>query len=60
MQDAVLMAEGDAVEKLVHEGLDGDVVELAALAAGVHELLQIFVHVFKDEHKLVLGVYDIV
>lgn len=60
MQDAVLVAKGDALEELVHEGFDGHVVELTALAARVHELLEVFVHVFEDEHELVLGVNDVV
>ena len=32
MQDTVLMAEGDSLQELVHEGLDGDVVELTAVS----------------------------
>ena len=60
VQDAVVVAEGDATQQLLHEGLDGDVVELAAVAAGVHVLFQVFVHVLEDEHEFVLGVDDVV
>ena len=60
VQDAVVVAEGDALEELVHEGFDGDVVELAARVAAVHVFFKVFVHVFEDEHEFVLGVDDIV
>lgn len=60
VQDAVFVAEGNSLEKLVHEGFDGDVVKLTASAAGIHVFLQILIHVFKDQHELVLGVDDIV
>ena len=54
------MAKSNALEELVHEGFDGDVVQLAAGAAGVHVLLKVLVHVFEYEHELILGMYDIV
>ena len=54
------MAKSNALEQLVHEGFNGDVVQLTTGAAGVHVLLQVLVHVFKDEHELILSVYDIV
>ena len=54
------MAKGNALEELVHEGFNGDVIQLTAGAAGVHVLLEVFVHVLEDEHELVLGMYDIV
>lgn len=60
MEDAVVVAEGDALQELVHEGLDGDEVELTTRAARVHKLLEVLVHVFEDEHQLVLRVNDIV
>jgi len=60
VEDAVFMAEGDALEELVHEGFDGYIVELAARATAVHEFLEVFVHVFEDEHELVFGVDDVV
>lgn len=60
MQDAVFVAEGDTLEELIHEGFDCDVVELTALAARVHEFLEVFVHVFEDEHEFVFGVDDVV
>ena len=60
VQDTVFVAEGNTLEKLVHEGFDGDVVELAAGVAAVHELFEIFVHVFEDEHEFIFGVDDIV
>ena len=44
----------------MHEGLDGYEIELATCATGVHKLLEVFVHVFEDEHELVLRVDDIV
>lgn len=60
VQDAVLVAEVDPTEELLHKGFDGGGVELAAVAARVHVFLQIFVHVFKDQHELVFRVDDIV
>lgn len=60
MQDAVVVAEGNAAHQLVHEGLDGGGVEGAAVAARVHVALQVLVHELKDEHQLVLGVDDVV
>jgi hypothetical protein len=54
------VAEGDAAEELLHEGFDGDVVELATVAARVHVLFEVLVHVFEDEHELVFGVDDVV
>lgn len=60
MQDAVLVAEGDALKELVHEGFDRDVVELTALTARVHEFLEVFVHVLKHEHEFVFGMDDVV
>lgn len=60
MQDAIIVAEGDAPHQLVHERLDGGGVEGAPVAARVHVSLQVLVHEFKYKHQLVLGVYDIV
>ncbi len=60
VQDAVVVAEGDATEELVHEGLDRDVVQLAAIAARIHVFLQVLVHVLEYEHELVFGMDDIV
>lgn len=60
VQDAVFVAKSDAVQELVHEGFDGEVVELAAGAARVHEFLEVLVHVFEDEHEFVVGVDDVV
>ena len=54
------MAKSNALEELVHEGFDSDVVQLPAGTTGVHILLEVLVHVFKNEHELVLGVYDVV
>ena len=59
MEDAVFVAKGNAVEQLVHEGSHGEEVELAAGAAGVHEFLEVLVHVFEDEHEFVFGVDDV-
>ena len=44
----------------MHERFDGDEVELATLAAGVHVLFEVLVHVLKDEHKLVFCMDDVV
>lgn len=60
VQDAVVVAEGDAAHQLVHEGLDGGGVEGASIAARVHVALQVLVHELEDEHELVLGVNDVV
>lgn len=60
VEDAVVVAEGDALQELVHEGFDGDVVELAAGAAAVHVFFEVLIHVFEDEHEFVFGVDDVV
>ena len=60
VEDAILVAEGDAPKELVHERLDGDIVQLPAVAIGVHVLLQVLVHVLEDEHQFVFRVDDIV
>jgi hypothetical protein len=60
VEDPVVVAKGNAAKELLHEGFDGDVVELTAVAARVHVLFEVFVHVFKDEHEFVFGVDDVV
>ena len=60
MEHPIFMAKGDTLEELVHEGFYGDVVQLAAGTAGVHVFFQVLVHIFEDEHELILGVYDVV
>ena len=60
MEDSIVVAESDTAEQLVHEGLDGDGIEHATLAPGVHVFLQVLVHELEDQHELVLGVDDIV
>ena len=59
VQNTIFVAKGNALKELVHEGFDGDVIELTASAPGIHVFLQIFVHVFEDQHEFVLGVDDI-
>lgn len=59
VQHSVFMAEGDSLQKLVHERFDGDIVQLTATSAGIHVFLQILVHVFEDQHEFVFGVDDI-
>ena len=44
----------------MHEGFDGDVVELTTGVSTIHVFFEVFVHVLEDEHELVLGVNDIV
>lgn len=60
VQDAVLVAKVNTLQQLVHEGLDGHVLQSAPIAVGVHVFLQIAVHVFKHQHELVLRVDHIV
>ena len=60
MKNAISVAEINALEKLVHEGLDGDRVESSAVALCIHVFLQVLVHVIEDEHEFVFGVDDIV
>lgn len=59
VEDPVLMAKGDSLQELVHEGPDRNVVKLAARPTGVHVFLEIFVHILEHEHQFVLGMYDI-
>lgn len=60
VQDAVLVAEGNTAEQLVHERLDSHGIQLASVASRIHVLFQILVHVLKHEHQLVLSVDDVV
>lgn len=59
VENSVLVAKGDPLQQLVHEGPDRDVVQLAAGAARVHVFLQIFIHILEHEHEFVLGVDDV-
>lgn len=60
VEDSILVAEVDAPQQLVHEGLDGGGLQRTPVAVGVHVLLQVAVHKLEDEHELVLGVDDVV
>lgn len=60
VQDAILVAEGDTLEQLVHERFDGNEVELTALATAVHIFLKVFVHVLEHKHQFILGMNNIV
>jgi len=60
VQDPVGMAEVNALQELVHERFNGDRRQGSSLALCVHVLLQILVHIFENQHELVLGVDDIV
>lgn len=60
VEDAVIVAESDALKKLVHKRFDGDIIELTSRIARVHVFLKVLVHVFEDEHEFVFGVDDIV
>jgi hypothetical protein len=60
VEDSVRVAEVDALEELVHEGFDGDGGQCSSISLSVHVLLQILIHVFEDQHELVLSVNDIV
>ena len=60
MQDTVLVAEIDALEQLIHEGLDRRGLKRASFAVVVHVSLQVSIHVLEDKHKLILGVYHVV
>jgi hypothetical protein len=60
VEDSVVVAESYTTKQLMHEGFDGDGIEHAALASGVHVFLQVFVHEFEDQHEFVLSVDDIV
>ena len=60
VEDPVLVAEGGALQKLVHEAPDGYRVKGPTIAVHVYILLQIPLAVLEDEDQLGLGVYDIV
>jgi hypothetical protein len=47
VEHAVLVAEGDAPQQLIHEGLDGGGIQSSPLAAGVHVHLEVLVHVLE-------------
>ncbi len=60
MQDAVFVAELDSLQNLVHEGFDGDIVELTTATSRIHVFLQILIHIFEYEHQFIFGVDDVV
>jgi hypothetical protein len=60
VQDSVGVAEVNALQELMHKGFDGDRGQCSSLALCVHVLLQVLVHVFEDQHELILGVDNIV
>jgi len=60
MEHAVLVAERGALEQLVHEAAHSHGVEGAAVAVRVHILFEVLLAELKDEHKLGLGVDDVV
>jgi hypothetical protein len=60
VEDSVRVAEVDALEELVHEGFDGDGGQCSSISLGIHVLLQVLIHIFEDQHELVLGMNDIV
>lgn len=60
MQNSVGVTELNAAQELVHERLDRDGIESAAVALGVHVPLEILVHELEDQHELILGVDNIV
>lgn len=60
VKDPVLVAEGGALEKLIHEAPDCDGVEGAAIAVNIHVLLEVPFAKLEDEHELRLGVYHVV
>ena len=60
VEHAVLVAEGNALQQLVHEGFDNLWLQSSALAVCVHVLLEVAVHELEHQHKFVLGVDHIV
>ena len=56
VKNAVFVAKGDPLEQLMHERADCEIVELAAATSRIHIFFEVFVHVFKHEHKLVFRV----
>ena len=60
VQDLVLVTEGRALEKLVHEGADDVGAKRAAVAVLVHVPLEIAVAELENERELGLGVDHVV
>lgn len=60
VEDAVLVAEVDAPQQLVHEGLGLIGLQGAPVAVCVHVLLKVAVEELEDEHELVLCVDHVV
>lgn len=60
VENTVLMAEVDSLEKLVHEALDCSGLEGTTFAISVHVPLKIAIHVLEHQHELVLSVDDVV
>lgn len=59
MEDTVLMAEGCALEQLVHETANCHGIKGTTIAMRVHVLLEILLAVFKDEDEFRLRMDDI-
>jgi hypothetical protein len=60
VEHAVLVAERNALEEVIHERASDVWAERATLAVGVHVLLQVLLAELEDEHELRLGVDDVV
>ena len=60
MEDSVFVAEGCALQKLVHEAAHGCRVKSATFAMRIHVLLEIPVAVLEDENQLGLGVDNVI
>lgn len=58
MQHVVAVAEGEAAQQLIHEGLDD--VEGDFAVERVEVLLEVLVAVLEDERELLVGVEDVV
>ena len=60
MQHPIRMAEVDRLQKLIHKTLNRNRRQSTSITVGIHVLFEIFIHVFENQHQLVLGVDDVV
>lgn len=60
VEDPVFMAEGGALEQLVHKAANGGGIKSATIAMSIHILLEISFTVFEDQDEFCFGVYHVV
>lgn len=54
------MTKIDRLQQLIHKTLNRNRRQRSSITIRVHVLLEIFIHIFENQHELVFGVDDVV